>query len=52
MVDCGEFVELDTNLLEAPSEVGGGPPSEMMVWAPSEEMRGFFYGPGEFAEEG
>ena len=31
---------------------GGGPPSEEIVCAPSEDMRGDFCGPGEFAEEG
>ena len=31
----------------APSEVEGGSPSELMVCAPSEEMRGVFHDPGE-----
>ena len=52
MVDCGECVELGTDVLKAPSEVGGGgPPSEVMVCEPLEDMRGVSHGPGEFAEE-
>ena len=54
MVDCDECVELGTNVevMRAPSEVGGGSPSEVMVCAPSEEMRGIFQDLGEGEVEG
>ena len=54
MVDCGECVKLGTDVLWAPSEVGGegGPPLELMACAPSEEIGGVLHGPGEFEEEG
>ena len=52
MFDCGKSFELGTDVFKAPSEVGEGPPSEVMVCAPSEEMRGVLHGPGEFSEKG
>ena len=52
MVDCGKCVKLGTYVLQAPSEVEGGSPSEVMACVPSEEMRGVFQGPVDFAVEG
>ena len=39
-VDCGECVKLGIDVLKAPSEVGGDPPSEVMECSPLERMRG------------
>ena len=47
MVDCGEYVELVTNVLKAPSEVWGGSPSEVMACSPSDWMKGVFHVSGE-----
>ena len=54
VVDCGECVLLvaDVEVSQAPSEVEGGSPLEVMVCAPSEEMRGVFQDQGEGAVEG
>ena len=54
MVDRVECVELGTNgeVRQAPSEVEGGSPSEVMVCAPLENMRGVCQDPGDGAVEG
>ena len=54
MFGCGKCVWLGNNVevSQAPSEVEGGSPSEVMVYAPSEEMRGVCQDPGEGAVEG
>ena len=42
----------DVEVRQAPSEVEGGSPSEVMVCTPSEEMRGVSQDPGEGTLEG